>query len=102
MKLTGADPGPAATAALARMLQVPTIDWDRQMVLTVAVGLRNSEQLSVTKLERDGNKLTVRYRVTPSDPGATGIGYPAETVLVERSDGNVSFVEEKVPAKKPD
>jgi hypothetical protein len=104
MKVTGTDLRTAATATMARMLRVETIDWNKQMIVTISVGLRGSsaDKLTVTKVEMDGTTLMVTYRLSASEPGGTGIGYPAETVLVDRTDGAVRFVEDKAPPKKPD
>jgi len=93
-------PGAADTAAaqLARTLGVERIDWQAQMVVCVAAGLRgaDADRLTVTRVVRDGSGLAVFYKLEMSGAAVGGFGYPAETVLVDRFDGPVRFVQEGV------
>jgi hypothetical protein len=100
LKLSGASAEETATALLAQKLGVAAIDWKKQMLLTLAAGLRGAEveKLVVTRVRVQDNSMTVTYRL---QPGAGGFGYPAETVLVERFDGPVRYVEEPAAKKAP-
>lgn len=95
---TGADT--AATRLLAREFRVPEIDWNKQMAVCVAVGLRTDvERLTVTRAVVKDGAMTVAYRFEKPAGMAGGFGYPAETVLVPRFDGPVRFEEESAPAR---
>jgi hypothetical protein len=100
LKLSGGSADEAATALLAEKLDVRSINWDKQMVVCVAAGLRGSDVdgLAVTRVEAKDRTLTVYYKLIPAAAGAGGFGYPAETVLVDRFDGTVRIEEE--PAAK--
>jgi hypothetical protein len=101
MRVTGDDADRAATGLLAKQLDVPTIDWDKQMVLHVCAGLKTTEadRLAVTRVTVKDKELIVTYHLIAPEGGATGFGYPAETVLVERYEGVVRFEEEKRDGK---
>jgi hypothetical protein len=102
--LAGTDIDQSATATLSRLLGVGGIDWERQMLVTVCAGLRGDfDRLRVLRVERKGDTLTVFYKMEKSEPPSGGFGYPAETVLVDRLDGPVRFVDETVrnPARAP-
>jgi hypothetical protein len=98
MGLSGDSADETAVKLLAQNLRVPALDWKKFMAVTVCAGLKGPEadRLTITGVIVDGDTLTVRYRLSAS-PGAAGIGYPAETVLVERFDGPVRIEEEKGP-----
>lgn len=94
--IAGQSPGPSATTLLARELRVGDIDWKKHMLVTVCAGLRTDiERLEITKAHVQGDSLTISYKTTA---GGAGFGYPAETVLLDRFDGLVRFVEE-TPAR---
>ena len=99
MRMTGADPAALAAASLAKSLRVPNIDWSKQMVVTVSAGLRgaDADKLTVTKVAIEDSQLTIHYRLSVSGPNASGFGYPAETVLIDRFEGPVRYVEDKAP-----
>jgi hypothetical protein len=99
LRLTGADAAEAATALLADKLGVPLIDWDKQMVVCLTVGLRggDADRLTVTRATVQNKTLSISYRLTTAANGG-GFSYPAETVLVERFNGEVKVEEE--PAAK--
>lgn len=91
LRLSGNGAESAATELMARRLQVPTIDWNRYMLLTVSAGLagRTAERLDVTRVVVRDQMLTVYYKLEPSAGGAIGLNFPAETVLVDRFDGEL-------------
>ena len=99
LRLSGEDANEAAAALMAQKLGAPAIDWNKQMVVTVAAGLRGADvdRLGVTRVEVKDSAMTVFYRLS-ARPGAGGFGYPAETVLVDRFDGAVRAEED--PAEK--
>jgi hypothetical protein len=99
LPLRGTNPARAASDLVAQSLRVPEIDWNKQMVVCVALGLRTDvERLTITQaVARDG-VLTVTYRLQKFPAGmANGFGYPAETALVPKFDGTVRFQEEGAP-----
>ena len=101
MNLTGTSAAETAAALMARQLQVPTIDWSKHMVVSVAAGLRGSDadKLTVTRVEVGDNRMTIWYKLEVGGPGpASGFGYPAETVLVDRCTGPVRVEQDKTPA----
>ena len=103
LRLSGDDVEAAATEWIAQKLDAPAVDWNKQMLVTVAAGLRGADvdRLAVTRVEVKDKTMTVFYRLS-ADRGAAGFGYPAETVLVDRIDGAVRAEEEPAaPAKGP-
>jgi hypothetical protein len=107
MNLSGASAGETATTEMARQLRVPSVDWRKHMVVSISAGLRGSDadRLTVTRVEVDGNRMTVWYKLEVGGPGpASGFGYPAETVLVDHCTGPVRVEQEKAPSapKKAD
>jgi hypothetical protein len=112
MKLKGDTAAETAAAQLAQRLNVKGIDWQKQMVVTVAAGLKggDADRLRVTRAVRKDQTLTIYYTLRveqppPDDkpmspPQATGFGCPAETVLVPRFDGTVKVQREDDPPKK--
>jgi hypothetical protein len=100
LRLSGDEADQAAGALMAQKLGAPAIDWNKQMVVTVAAGLRGADvdRLSVTRVEVKDSAMTVFYRLS-ARPGAGGFGYPAETVLVDRFDAAVRAEED--PAAPP-
>jgi hypothetical protein len=97
MRVTGDDAERSATELVARRLGVQTIDWNKHMLLSVSAGLKTNEadQLSVTRVQVKDKDLVVSFRLLAPAGGAAGFGFPAETVLVDRFEGNVRFDEEK-------
>jgi hypothetical protein len=91
LRLSGASLDETATKLLAERLGVPTIDWKKHMLVSVSAGLRgqDAERLTVTRVVALEKGLTVYYRLEATPGGAGGFGFPAETVLVERFDGEV-------------
>lgn len=103
MKLTGGSTEETATALLAQRLGVAAIDWKAHMLVTLSAGLRGAEvdKLIVSRVCVKDHTMIVSYRLQPGPGGAGGFGYPAETVLVERFEGPLRFVEEPAEKKAP-
>ncbi len=101
MRVSGDDADRAASALMAKRLNVQSIDWDKQMLICVAAGLKTTEgdRLAITRVAVKDKELIVTYRLLAPEGGATGFGYPAETALVERFNGVVRFEEEKGDGK---
>jgi hypothetical protein len=116
MRLKGDGAADTATTLLAKRLNVKSIDWKKQMVVTLAAGIKgaDADHLSITRVVQKDQTLTIYYtfhvdQPAPSGdkpmspPAATGFGCPAETVLVNRFDGVVKFQrEDDQPAPKKD
>ena len=100
LRLSGDDADGAATELITQKLGGPAIEWNKEMLVTVAAGLRGADvdRLAVTRVEVKDKTMTVFYRLSAA-PGAGGFGYPAETVVVDRFDGAVRAEEE--PAAPP-
>lgn len=116
MKLKGDGAADTATALLAKRLNVKNIDWKKQIVVTLAAGIKgaDADRLNITRVVRKDQTLTIYYTLhvdqaaPPSDkplppPAATGFGCPAETVLIDRFDGAIKIQrEDDKPAPKKD
>jgi hypothetical protein len=88
----GADVDKRAGEDIARALKVPSIDWKKQMVICIAAGLHaNGERIRVTSVTLRDKMLIVSYRLEHPADGAAGLCYPAESVLVDRFDGEVKY-----------
>jgi hypothetical protein len=101
MRVSGDEGDRAASALMAKRLNVQSIDWDKQMLICVAAGLKTTEgdRLAITRVAVKDKELIVTYRLLAPEGGATGFGYPAQTALVERFNGVVRFEEEKDAGK---
>ncbi len=85
-----------ATALAAKMLKVKKIDWDKQMIVIVSGGTQptGGYKVEVTDLKADDDTLTVHWKVVPPAPGqrvTQARSNPAETLLIQRFDGEVRF-----------
>jgi hypothetical protein len=94
----------AATAFVAKILQVKGIDWDKQMLISIGGGPQKTGGYSVEigPLKVEGDTLKVHWKLQspqPNDPVTEVITYPAQTVLLDRFDGKIVFVP---PAKGQD
>jgi hypothetical protein len=91
LRLGGSGAEDAAAAIMAKKLGVPAIDWRKQMLVGVSAGLKgqDAERLTITRVAVAERVMTVSYRLEAPPGGAAGFGYPAETALVERFDGEV-------------
>ncbi len=92
------------TIHLAKTLNVPIIDWKKQMVIVVYGGERPTGGFSVEvkSLEVKDGKLIIHWKLNA--PGADDIvaqviTYPSQTILVDRFEGKVEF-DPASPAKK--
>jgi hypothetical protein len=100
LRLTGSGPlDEAATSHLAQRLRVPGIDWKKHMLVTVGASLRGAgaERLTIDRVAVKDGVLTVSYHLEFPPGGPSGLGFPAETVLVDRFDGEVRFEETTAP-----
>ncbi len=91
----------AATAAMAKTLRVPAIDWDKQMLVIVTAGAKRTSgwKVHIDSVTAAGKTVTVRYRVTPPQGTAKeAFTHPGEAVLVERAEGKPKF--EQAPGAK--
>jgi hypothetical protein len=79
-------------AELAKVLDVDSIDWSKQMVLAVrGVPGTGADRVHFDSLTVEGKVLTVAWRVRERPPHA-GPGTPIAVILVPRFDGEVKFV----------
>jgi hypothetical protein len=99
MGVSGSSAPKTASELLSRRLQLPSIDWEKQMVICVSAGLQGPavESLAITSVKEEGEILRVKYRLSPGQGG--GFGYPAQSVLVPRSAAEVRFEQEQMPRK---
>jgi len=93
---TGEKDEDAASARLAKALKVESIDWAKQMIIVVSGGVQRTGGYSVTvnKLEVGDKVLTVHWKLNtpkPGQPVTQAITHPAQTILVERFEGEVRF-----------
>ncbi len=100
-KLQGVD-AEKATANLARMLKVESIDWTKQMIVVISGGTQRTGGYSVEakSLEVKDGKLVVNWKLNTPPPGSIvtqALTNPALTILVDRFEGDVTF-EPKAPA----
>jgi hypothetical protein len=97
MGLSGSSAAETASDSLAKRLRLTSIDWSKSMLVHVSAGLQGNgaDRLSVTRLEKTDRGLTVYYRLAAPQPGAGGLSYPAETVLIDRFDGEVRILADK-------
>ncbi len=95
LRLSGDAVDAPASDLMTRRLNGPAIDWNKEMLVTIAAGLCGADvdRLAVTRVEVKEKIMTVFYRLS-GGPVLGGFGYPAETVLVDRFDGVVVAEEE--------
>jgi hypothetical protein len=85
-----------ATEKFAQLFKVEKIDWQKQMIVTAALGTRNTGGYSVefTGLEIKDKTFTVKWKENgpkPGQPVLQVITMPAGAALVERFEGEVKF-----------
>ncbi len=102
MRVTGPSASETASNLLARRLNVPAIDWEKQMIVCVSAGFQGPaiEGLAIASVKEAGDTLQVRYRLLNAKGGGAGFGYPAQSVLIKRSSAEVRFEQEAVPPKR--
>lgn len=89
-----------ATQAVATLLKVPDIDWNKQMLIVVTAGPRPTGgwKVNIDALKVSGKTLAVEWSVTPPTGIVTqAFTHPGQVILVERFDGPVTF---EMAAKK--
>lgn len=101
-KLRNADPD-KATADVAKMLKVDAIDWKKQMLIVIAGGTQRTGGYSVEakSLEVKDGKLVVHWKLNTPAPGSfvtQAFTNPAQTILVDRFEGDVMFDPTSPPA----
>lgn len=94
-KIQNTDPD-KATASLAKMLKVDSIDWKKQMVIVISGGTQRTGGYSVEakSLEVKGDKLIVHWKLNTPAPGSfvtQAFTNPAQTILVDRFEGPVEY-----------
>jgi hypothetical protein len=93
-----------ASAEVAKLLKVDSIDWKKQMLIVVAGGQQRTGGYSVeTKslVVKDG-KLIVHWKLNTPKPGGIVIQVltnPIQTILVDRFEGDVVFDPASPPKK---
>ena len=83
-----------ATAELAKRLKVVSIDWKKQMVITISGGSRPTGGYSVEakSLEVKDGKLIVHWKLNvPTGIVTQAFTHPMLTILVDRFEGDVVF-----------
>lgn len=96
----------AATARLAKAFNLPTIDWDRHMVITISGGVQRTGGYSVALegLDVKDKSLVVRWKLNrpaPGRPVTQAFTHPMLTILVDRFDGPVRFDPPPPANKRP-
>jgi hypothetical protein len=96
MHVSGSSAPQTATSLLAQRLRVPSIDWDRHMLICVSAGLQGGsvEGLAIVRVKEESGILRVAYRLISGKGAGIGFGYPAQTILVNRFAGEVRFEQE--------
>ncbi|MBI3821935.1 MAG: protease complex subunit PrcB family protein [Planctomycetes bacterium] len=92
-----------ASASLAKLLKVESIDWKKQMVIVISGGQQRTGGFSVEakSLEVKDGKLIVNWKVNPPPPGSfvtQALSTPTLTILVDRFEGDVVFEPKAPPA----
>jgi hypothetical protein len=85
-----------ASAELAKLLKVESIDWKKQMVVVISGGQQRTGGYNVEakSLEIKNGKLIVHWKLNTPGPGSIvtqAITYPTLTILVDRFEGDVAF-----------
>jgi hypothetical protein len=83
-----------ATEMLAKALKVEKIDWDKQMVIVVTAGAKptGGYRVEVQNVAIKDGALKVRWKLhTPTGFVTQAFTHPAESVLVEKFEGKVTF-----------
>jgi hypothetical protein len=107
MRVNGPSAAETATRMLAQRLKQPAIDWKKQMVVCVSAGLQTTiERLEIVRAREERGSLRIMYRLVKAGPGNLGFGYPAQTALIPRIEGEVRFEEtaertKNAPVPKP-
>ncbi len=92
-----------AVAQVAKLLNVPDIDWNKKMLVLVTAGSKSSGgwKVNIDTVKVTGKSLKVEYSVMPPSGASTdAFTHPGQVVLVDRFDGPVTFVESVKKPKK--
>jgi hypothetical protein len=102
MRVSGPSAAETATILLAQRLGLPTIDWNKHMLVCVSAGLQGPgvEGLVIVRAAGQGGVLRISYRLVRARGGGLGFGYPAQAALVARSGAKVRFEQELAPTKE--
>lgn len=77
-------------SSLARLLDVESIDWDRQMIIAIrARPSRTTHEIEVDRMSIAEGVCTVNWRLARKD--SMTFNSPKAVLLVERFDGDVRF-----------
>ncbi len=85
-----------AESDTAKLFKVKGIDWNKQMVVVVTVGVRRTGgyRVEIESLTVKDELLTVKWKLHEPRPGdlvTQALTYPAQMVLVDRFQGRVAF-----------
>lgn len=80
----------------AKLFKVKAIDWNKQMVVVVAVGVRRTGgyRVEIESLTVKDEVLTVKWKLHEPRPGdlvTQALTYPTQMALVDRFEGRVAF-----------
>jgi hypothetical protein len=85
-----------AVADTAKLLKVKDIDWNKQMLVVVAVGSRRTGgyRVEIESLTVKDEALVVKWKLHEPRPGdvvTQAITYPTQMVLVDKFQGRILF-----------
>jgi hypothetical protein len=92
-----------ASASLAKAMKVDSIDWTKQMVVTISGGTQRTGGYSVEakSVEVKDGKFVVNWKLNTPAPGSIvtqALTNPSLTILVDRHEGDVQFNPASPPA----
>jgi hypothetical protein len=100
MGIFGRDVEQPSVERLTKEMKVAALDWNKRMVVTLSAGLHaKGETLRITRVRLQDKVLTVFYHLEVPSDAVPGLGYPAETVLIDRFNGEIRVEEETPPVK---
>lgn len=85
-----------AVAAVAKLLKVPEIDWQKQMLIVVTAGSKPTGgwKVNIDSVKLEGKEMKIEWHATPPKGIATqAFTHPGQVILVERAEGKATFVE---------
>lgn len=95
-KAMGVEDMAKAAEMAAQQLKVKEIDFSKQMLIVVSAGTKRTGGYSVevTGLEMKDKELVVKWKLNTPAPGrpvTQALTHPAQTILVEKFEGKVTF-----------